>query len=141
LINLGEPPVPTSGPRSARTFKSLTARRDWAPSEKRRIVAEMALPGTNVSALARRHGVAQSQLYQWRKLFAGDTVPAAVPHFVALTVAPASPETPARQVEPERPIVPSRIEIELKDGRVVRVDADVDASKLAAIIAALETKA
>jgi hypothetical protein len=35
--------------------------------------------------------------------------------------------------------VPSRIEILLKDGRVVRVD--VDAVKLAAIIAALEAKA
>jgi transposase len=133
--------VPTSGPRSARTFKSLTARRDWAPSEKRRIVAEMALPGTNVSALARRHGVAQSQLYQWRKLFGGGAAPAAVPRFLAVTVAPASSEPAAPRSEPESPIVPSRIEIVLKDGRVVRVDADVDAGKLAAIIVALETKA
>jgi transposase len=101
----------------------------------------MALPGTNVSALARRHGVAQSQLYQWRKLFAGSAGPPAVPRFVAVTVAPAAWEPPVRCSEPERPIVPSRIEILLKDGQVVRVDADVDAGKLAAIIAALETKA
>jgi transposase len=101
----------------------------------------MALPGTNISALARRHGVAQSQLYQWRKLFAGDAAPAAVPRFLAVAVGPASPETPAQRSEPESPIVPSRIEILLKDGRVVRVDADVDAGKLAAIIAALEAKA
>lgn len=133
--------MPTSGPRSARTFKLLTARRDWAPSEKRRIVAEMALPGTNVSALARRHGVAQSQLYQWRKLFAGDVAPAAAPRFVAVTVTPASPEPAVQRSEPQSLNVPSRIEIELKDGRVVRVDADVDAGKLAAIIAALEAKA
>ena len=131
----------TSGPRSARTFKVLTARRDWAPSEKRRLVAEMALPGTNISALARRHGVAQSQLYQWRKMFAGDTAPAAVPRFLAVTVASALPEPPMRRSEPESPMVSSRIEILLKDGRVVRVDADVDAGKLAAIIAALEAKA
>ncbi len=140
MINLGELPVPTSGPRSARTFKSLTARRDWAPSEKRRIVAEMVLPGTNISALSRRHGVAQSQLYQWRKLFAGDTAPAAVPRFLAVTVVPASPKPPVR-LEPESPMVPSRIEIVLVCGHTVRVDADVDAGKLAAIIAALEAKA
>ena len=131
----------TSGPRSARTFKALTARRDWAPSEKRRMVAEMALPGTNISALARRHGVAQSQLYQWRKLFAGDAAPAAVPRFLAVTVAQTSPEPPMGHVEMDRPIAPSRIEILLKDGRIVRVGDDVDAGKLAAIIAALEVVA
>lgn len=112
--------MPTSGPRSARSFKSLTSRRDWAPSEKRKIVAEMALPGANVSALARRHGVAQSQLYQWLKLFAGDAAPAAVPRFLAVAVASASPEPAAPRSEPESPIVPSRIEILLKDGRVVQ---------------------
>ena len=44
-------------------------------------------------------------------------------------------------VEMDRPIAPSRIEILLKDGRIVRVGDDVDAGKLAAIIAALEVVA
>lgn len=132
--------MPTSGPRFARTFKSLSTRRDWAPSEKRRIVAEMALPGTNISALARRHGVAQSQLYQWRKLFSGDEAAAAVPQFLAVTVASASTAPPIRRVVPESPM-PSRIEIVMKNGCVVRVGTDVDAGKLAGIIAALEAKA
>ena len=57
-----------------------------------------------------------------------------------VTVASASPEPPVRRSEPESPMVLSRIEIVLRDGRVVRVDADVDGGKLAAIIAALEAK-
>ena len=130
--------MPTSGPRSARTFKALTARRDWAPSEKRRIVAELALPGTNISAFARRHGVAQSQLYQWRKTFGGDAAAAIAPRFLALTVASVPADPPVRRVESES-WVPSRIEIVLANGRVVRVGADVDTAALARIVAALET--
>ena len=127
--------MPTSGPRSARTFKSLSTRRDWALSEKRAIVAEMMMPGTNVSALARRYGVAQSQLYRWRKAFAPDATPTPPsPNFLPVVVATALPDHSARPPLPTAP----RIEIVLTGGRVVRVDADVDTVTLARIVAALE---
>jgi transposase len=131
--------VPTSGHRSARPFTALSVSREWPPSEKRRILAEMAIPGANVSAIARRHGVAQSLLHHWRKDAAAATEhppPPFVPVTIALLPAPIGLPSPPVRAGPS-----AMIEIALICGRTVRVDADVDAGKLAAIIAALEAKA
>lgn len=43
-------------------------RRRWSASEKIAMVAETYEPGTTVSLVARRHGIAPNQLFQWRKL-------------------------------------------------------------------------
>ena len=113
----------------------------------------------NVSAVARRNGVAQSLLYRWRKDAAAvpmvpgaaqtkpapqDLPPTASPAFVpvALLAAPPDP-TPVSTPPPAPPTPPqqpSLIEITLAGGRTVRVSADVDASALARIVAALEGK-
>ena len=58
--------MPTSGHKTSRDFTSLVARRMWTDDDKRRLVAEMSVPGANVSEIARRHGVANSLLYRWR---------------------------------------------------------------------------
>jgi len=42
-------------------------RREWSIAEKRRIVAEANQPDANKSAIARRYGISDSQLYAWRK--------------------------------------------------------------------------
>ena len=44
-------------------------RRQWSVAEKRRIVSEANQLGANKSAIARRHGISDSQLYTWRKVF------------------------------------------------------------------------
>lgn len=43
------------------------ARRRWTAEAKARIVAESLVPGANVSAVARRHGLLPQQLYAWRR--------------------------------------------------------------------------
>ena len=43
-------------------------RRRWSKDEKARIVEETLAPGAVVSEVARRHGVAQSLLFTWRRL-------------------------------------------------------------------------
>ena len=43
-------------------------RRRWSKDEKSRIVEETLMPGAVVSEVARRHGVAQSLLFTWRRL-------------------------------------------------------------------------
>jgi len=43
-------------------------RRRWSKDEKARIVEETLTPGAVVSEVARRHGVAQSLLFTWRRL-------------------------------------------------------------------------
>ena len=61
--------MPTSADTSERRHSVLRTRRDWSPAQKRAIVAETLVPGANVSAISRRHGAAQSLIYQWRKTF------------------------------------------------------------------------
>ena len=48
-------------------------RRQWSVAEKRRIVAEANQPGTNETAVARRHSISDSQLYTWRKVLGNRT--------------------------------------------------------------------
>jgi len=43
-------------------------RRRWSATEKLAMVAETSEPGMSVSLVARRHGVAPSQLFAWRRL-------------------------------------------------------------------------
>lgn len=53
-------------------------RRRWSPAEKKRaMVEETYAPGASVSLVARRHGVAPSQLFAWRRLAAAGALTAA----------------------------------------------------------------
>lgn len=109
-------------------------RRKWSRAEKAAVVGETA--AASVSAVARRHGIASSLVFRWRReLGAGgktakrEAGTAFVP--VAL-LAPAAGLVSA--------VVPGGglIEIELSGGRRVRVDASVDMKALARVIAVLE---
>lgn len=42
-------------------------RREWSEAFKVRLVAEVLIPGANVSAIAQREGIAPSQLFGWRR--------------------------------------------------------------------------
>ena len=43
-------------------------RRRWSTEQKLRIIEDSYEPGTAVSEVARRHGVAANLLFRWRKL-------------------------------------------------------------------------
>jgi len=47
---------------------SVQRRRRFTANEKQRLVEETMQPGMNVSLVARRHGVAPSLLFRWRRL-------------------------------------------------------------------------
>ena len=116
----------------------LRTRRDWSLLEKRRIVIEASIPGANVSAVARRHGIAPPLLYRWRKELAPDRPALA---FMPVTIAaPASAHTQTPQetalIVPPKAV--TTIEVVLTNGRAVRVTADVDTAVLVRIVAALE---
>ncbi len=55
---------------SIEVITSVQRRRHWTANEKAHIVHETYQPGTSVSAVARRHGVAPNQVFQWRRLAA-----------------------------------------------------------------------
>ena len=122
-----------------------TTRRKWSREEKRSIVTELDAPGATVSDVSRRHGIHTSLLFRWRREGASHCAPAPAPAartrpaaFLPMTVSsPMPPQLPSKASPP----APARIEIQLTNGRVVRVDASVDADALGSIVAALERKA
>ena len=128
-----------SGPETSGEFTVLaSARREWAGSDKQRILAEAAEPGANVSEVARRNAVAQSLLYRWRKdaAIAAQRRKAFVPVTVSSSAAPethATPPTLAAELS-----VVNTIEILLANGRLVRASAGIDTAALARIVSALE---
>ena len=44
----------------------ITRRRKWKPAEKAALLAEVEAEGGKVVVVARRHGVSESLLYNWR---------------------------------------------------------------------------
>jgi transposase len=44
-------------------------RRRWTPEQKLEIVKQTIEPGSSVSLVARQHGLAAAQLFQWRKAY------------------------------------------------------------------------
>jgi transposase len=103
-------------------------RRRWSDEEKLRILEAASMPGVRVRAVARRHEVAPSQIYDWRKKFFGSVEGSGGGSFAALMVAP----------EDAAPSWPGRMEIRCGNGRTVTVGRDVDVMVLAQLVAALE---
>lgn len=109
----------------------MDARRRWSEEEKQAIIEESKT--SPVARVAKKHGVAVSLLFRWRKMQgirARRTAAAAPSGFVRLALpTPAGTEGGTRG---------HSIEIVLAYGRRVIVGQDVDASALKRVIAALE---
>ena len=126
--------VDMSGANFAHRY-SVDTRRRWNEDEKQEIVAEALQPGVNVSAVARRHGIKPSLLFRWRKLAKNDVKPAA-PAFlpISLTAPAKTGETDCDHTTSEAPAADNRIEIELLNGRRVRVGPGADMGALKRIL-------
>jgi transposase len=120
-------------------------RRRWSQDEKARLIEETLQPGETVCGVARRHGLAQSLLFTWRRQarqgrLGGEALPALVP--VEITSAPAPASTGAPQPPSSPPVQRARvglIEIELGGCRV-RVDRDVDPEALQRVLELLRRR-
>jgi transposase len=120
-----------SGYNQEKSFTVVAeARRKWTKAEKLAIVAEIA--ATSVSAVARKHGIASSLLFRWRRELGANGQAAkrdAAPAFIPMALpAPAVSTAVASS---------GMIEIELASGHRVRVDAAVDAEALKRVITVL----
>ena len=60
-------PDPHTPPPRVEVITSVQRRRRWSTAEKVRLVEEAAQPGMSVSYVARRHGIAPSQLFTWKR--------------------------------------------------------------------------
>lgn len=54
-------------PQRVEVITSVQRRRRWSAAEKVRLVEEAMQPGSSVSAVARQHGIAPSQLFSWKR--------------------------------------------------------------------------
>ena len=133
-----------SGDGFSRRYTMIAeTRRHWGDAEKQAIVAEAAPPGTNISAVARRHGIKPSLLFRWRKMAQGaPEAQSAGPAFLPVAVTNGKDAVSGGLPPASDTAVPcmadSRIEIELGNGRLVRVGAGVDISALKRVLEVLD---
>ena len=119
------------------------ARREYTPEERAVVLTEAAMPGARVLLVAQRYGVSPSLVYRWRREAAGRPArqaPPRTPRLVPLLV----DDGGARQgaVVPRGEPMPhaggERIEVVLRNGRLLRVGVAADALMVARLAAALE---
>ena len=132
-------------------LNGVERRRRWSEDEKARIIEESFTAGAKVSDVARKHGVSRGLIFAWLKEARVDglaipAVPRLIP--VQLAASPPSPSSVLPAPLAQTPLPPVRsagrkagmIEIDLGDGKRVRVDANVDADALGRVLDVLGRK-
>jgi transposase len=111
-------------------------RRRWSVEDKLRIVAATYEPGACVRQVAASNDVFPGLVFTWRRQVREGTLarPAAPMFLPVRAAAPLPAAGPYRNANSRGA---GQIEIELKDGSRVRVDADVSLVSLRRVIAAL----
>ena len=124
----------------------ISRRRKWTLEEKAALLAEIEAEGGRVSVVARRHGISDSLLYNWRSAWkAAAAMRAAGPlELVPVgiigqtpddpTLPPASEPSPSPGGPQDHPA--GRIEIDLPNGARIRVDAQVNERALRCVLQA-----
>jgi transposase len=96
-------------------------RRRWSVDEKLRIVGEAEAEGSRVADIARRHDITRQHIYQWRReLRNRGFLPAAPSLFLPVELA--EDRCGERDTDAVRG---HHVEIGLRNGRTVRISADV----------------
>ncbi len=126
-------------------------RRIWGAQEKAALLAEVDTEGGKVRLVARRHGISESLLYNWRSARKAAAVAAGaadgvkfVPVGVVAGKAPHRPvllASPEPVSTPEPPLAEGKggsIEITLPNGARVSVDAFVNERALARVLRAMK---
>ena len=111
-------------------------RRRWLRAEKQTMVAETS--AASVSAIARKHGIASSLLFRWRREFGGGGRLEKPVSRTALR--PKGLPAPSASDNAAMVTHGGLIEIELVRGRRIRMDASVDVAALKRVIAVLEER-
>jgi transposase len=112
----------------------VDTRRRWSEEERKRALEDT--KSASVSSIARKHGVAKSLLFRWRKEAGLPAKRSSIAPFVPVRVS----ATPAVSVPSPVPSAPSEscaIEIELEGGTKLRVTGTVKSETLKHVIAAL----
>ena len=129
----------------------ITRRRKWSGSEKAALLAEVEAADGKVSIVARRHGMSESVLYNWRSASKAAEglrhAPEAVAFMPLGVVGGMGQEVPAMLAsqEPQRQQLvragdngAGAIEIALPNGARISVDAFVNEAALARVLRAMK---
>jgi transposase len=137
--------------RVGEVISVVARRRRWTLEQKLALVEEVSRPGASVAAVADRHGMSRSLLFDWRRqaregtmpgVVRADAAPALVPVRVVddapTTQTPHPPSLSCRRAE--RPgKAATMIEVVLPNGRVLRVSEAIRPEVLGRLAAALDT--
>ena len=117
----------------------IERRRRWRDDEKLRIVAEADAPGVVIAHVARRHGIARSQIFEWRrKVRSGELVSAPViPEFLPVRVQEVVPAAGALDLPAVAPAT-GHLELSFPGGIRLRIEGKTDMATLRAVIAAMK---
>lgn len=118
-------------------------RREYTPEQRAEVLSEAALPGARVLVVAQRYGISPSLVYRWRREAAGRPARKSRPQparFVPLLVEDGSPVTgPSVPTAPADPTTGAdRVEVVLRNGRLLRFGSTVDPDGVARLAEALE---
>ncbi len=112
----------------------VDTRRRWSEAERQRALEDT--KSSSVSSVARKHGVAKSLLFRWRKEAGLSGKRRSLAPFVPVRIA-ASPAIGLPTSAAAAPSEPGSIEIELADGTKLRMSGTVKSEALKHVIAAL----
>lgn len=131
--------MPISGHGAEERFVvTAEARRRWSRDEKLAIVGEIA--GSTVCAVARRHNIAPSLLFRWKRELGGVPVSAhSEVEFVRVAL-PAQIVGPDGDAEATQEAADGKIEIALPHGRRVVVGKGADIAMVRQILAMLDLR-
>ena len=123
-------------------LSGVERRRQWSDDEKARIVEETLVPGAKVAAVARRNAVSASLVFGWRRLAREGLLGRGLPALMPVEIVAPHPTlpTPAPSVSPRPKRSAGLIEIELSQGRRLRVGRDVDGDALRRVLDALDRR-
>jgi transposase len=118
-------------------------RREYTAEQRAQILTEAALPGARLLVVAQRHGISPSLVYPWRREAAGRParkLRPRSPSCVPLLVEGGNRATgPTRSAEPASSSAEvDRVEVVLRNGRLLRVGSMADPEGVARLVAALE---
>ena len=136
---------------AAEIISTVERRRHWPDEEKRRIVSEALAPGASIAAVSDRNGVCRSLVYLWLRLARSGYLPGvslAEPpanSFVPVRIGP-SPQLVSAECPPGTQVArpggarprASMVEVTLGNGRMIKIDANIDPAVLARLAAALD---
>ncbi len=120
-------------------------RRTFSEADKKRIVEEACRPGASVSGVARQYGIAARLLFHWKQELAPRVQ--ARTSFLPVTITDALEQSAEASQSPPgpAPVIVERsapgIEVELKGGRRVRFERDVDPETVRCLVTLLEGEA